>query len=262
MENITVILPLHIFNEKVGELLKKSLGSVPSNIPILISSNPTIVNELEEFTKDMGNVKIISNENIPTDFCSLVNNAVGNISTDWFSILEYDDTYEDIWFDNVKLYLYSDKEASVYLPLVDLYDYNRKINNQPRNYCGYANEAPWASSFSNELGYIDNECLQVYFNFNLTGAVFNTEVFKKIGGLKTNIKMSFMYEFMLRLTNLKYKMFVIPKLGYTHYIEREDSLSSNYAKEISNEEGEYWVKVAKEECFYREQREVKPFVKE
>ena len=90
----------------------------------------------------------------------------------------------------------------MFLPLEELIDYNKN------NFIGYGNEAPWASSFSNDIGYIDNDCLQQYFDFYLTGGVFNTEDWINQGGLKPSIKISFWYEFLLRITNNNKKVFV------------------------------------------------------
>ena len=262
-KNITVIIPLHIYNDKVSELLNKAISSIPSDIENIFIITTKEINENGiYFEKESNRIKIIANETENYDFCSMVNYGVKNVDTDWFSILEYDDYYQNDWFNDANKYLYSEKDAMVYLPLVDLYDFNRFYNNIPRAYCGYANEAPWAQSFSNDLGYIDNESLQVYSNYHLTGAIFHTDTFKKIGMLKPKIKMTFWYEFLLRLTNKKYKVYVIPRVGYLHFIEREGSLSMNYTKEITEkEEIDYWLEAAKSESYYSEERDIKPFEK-
>lgn len=260
IENLTVIIPLHIFNEEVSELLQRAVNSVNDGVKIILSVKYGLQDIVQELFEKNSNVLVIeANEESFSDFCTLTNLAVENVTTDWFSILEYDDYYTSYWFEDSMKYLYSDKDAKIYLPLVDLYDYNRFKNHEGRSYLGYANEASWASSFSNDLGYIDNECLGTYFNFNLTGGIFHTETFKQVGCLKPNIQMSFWYEFMLRFTSLGHKIYVIPKVGYNHFMNREGSLSVNYANSLTNEEAEYWLDVAKKECHYTECRNVKPF---
>lgn len=263
MSDITVIIPLHIFDDdNVKPLLQRSIESVDKNVNIIVSTISSIKEPISEFVSTYLNVSVVKNDSDnKSDFCSLVNYAVSNhIKTDWFSILEYDDFYMPYWFNVAKKYIYSNKDAKIYLSLVDLYDFERYENKQPRSYCGYANEAAWASSFSDDLGYIDNECLQNYFNFNMTGGVFHTDTFKEIGMLKPNIFMAFWYEFLLRATIKKHKIYVIPKIGYNHFIDRKDSLSKQIASTIqTQEEGDYWLKVAKQECYYTEHRAVEPY---
>ena len=263
MNDMTIIIPLHKFDTDIEWLLMKALMSIKSHTKTIISCHKDIYDTLVKNYSKRDNMTIISCND--SDFCSLVNNAVSHIDTDWFSVLEYDDTYNtDIWFKNMEMYLYSNKDAKVYLPLVDLFDYEKMNNtdNPSSYYCGYANEAAWASSFSNELGFIDNDCLQTFFNFNMTGTAIHTDTFKKVGMLKPNVFMTFWYEFMLRLTKQGHKMYVIPFVGYNHYVNRKGSLSVTCNEKLeSADEGEYWIKVAKEECTHIKMRPIKPYEK-
>ena len=134
------------------------------------------------------------------------------------------------------------------MPLEELIDYDKNT------FIGYGNEAPWATSFSNEVGHIDNDCLQQYFDFYMTGSVFNTEDWNNFGGLKPSIKISFWYEFLLRYTNKGKKVFVIPKLGYKHYVNRPDSIYDVYSKTIDEKESAWWFELAKQESLYKEDR--------
>lgn len=257
MQDLSIIIPVHEFNNEVKELLDSAIQSCENN-QIYISTTNAIANDLKNIYSKNKNI-FYSIENNNTDFCSLINKAVQDVKTKYFSILEYDDVYTSIFFKYAEKYIHSDVGAEVYLTFVDLYDFNKMKDDIKKSYRGYANEAPWALSFSNELGYIDKECLETYFNFNLTGGIFNTETFIKIGMLKPNIKMSFWYEFMLRLTNKDYKIYVIPKVGYIHFLKRENSLSEYYSQNISQEEGDYWFNIAKTEYFYTEHRNIMPF---
>ena len=253
MSDILVIIPLHKFDDDVKPLLNDAVNSVPADIDIVVSASNAIVKDVTEALKDRKNVKVSGTD--ATDFPTLVNSAV-NDNYKWFSILEYDDEYTPIWFNNVKTYIEFKPETSVFLPLEDLVDFNTK------EYAGIGNEAPWASSFSNEIGVIDLDCLQNFFEFYLTGSVFNTADWKELGGLKTNIPVYFWYEVLLRLTNKGKGVFVIPKVGYAHYLGRKDSLLENYRATISDEEARYWMNVAKKEYFFIKQREVAPYSKE
>lgn len=159
--------------------------------------------------------------------------------------MEYDDEYTPIWFQNVRKYIEFKPSTSIFLPLEDLVDFNKK------EYVGFGNEAPWASSFSNDLGYIDLDCLQNFFEFYLTGSVFNTSDWKEVGGLKPNVDLYFWYELLLRWTNKGKTVFVIPKVGYVHYLGRKDSMLETYRKTISEEEAKRLLNVAKKEYFFK-----------
>lgn len=254
MKNITVIIPLHIFTEGNKPLLKRAIDSVPKEYNIIISTQSNdIEKDLIDYIKEtkIENCTVTSpsvGETWDSSFCSLVNGGVSVCDTEWFSILEFDDEYTDIWFKNVEKYIEFNPEASVFLPLEELIDFNKG------NFIGYGNEAPWASSFSNEIGYIDNDCLQQYFDFYLTGSVFNREDWKNHGGLKPSIKVSFWYEFLLRFTNKGKNVFVIPKLGYKHYVNRTDSLYDIYRNTIDEKESSWWFELAKQESFHKEDR--------
>ncbi len=245
MKDITVIIPVHEHNDFVKSLLNRAIVSVPSEYKIVISTSLEV--DFSYLTEEYSNVNILTNS-AKNDFCSLVNYAVNEIDTKWFSILEFDDEYTNIWFNNVEKYIEYNPEVSVFIPLEELIDFNQN------KFIGYGNEAPWASSFSNEIGYIDNDCLQQYFDFYLTGAIFNTEDWKTYGGLKPSIKISFWYEFLLRITNKGKKVFVIPKLGYKHYVDRENSLYDIYRKTIDEKESTWYFELAKQECFYIQDR--------
>jgi hypothetical protein len=242
MKDISIIIPIHVFDESVTELLPSAIKSVPAGMKILIICKKEIENELNEFLKENKFNAEVHTSKGDSDFCSMINDAVDIIDEKWFSVLEYDDTYTDIWFDNVEKYVESNEDVSIFLPLTNVFDY--KLN----KFINFSNDAAWASSFSNEIGYIDNDCLQNFFNFNLTGAVINTDDFADNGGLKPTIKISFWYEFILRLTKKGKKIYTIPKVGYNHYLGRDNSLMDIYSKTTSNEEVEFWFKVAKEEC--------------
>lgn len=256
MEELVIIIPIHKYNDNVKTLLTRAINSVPKGLEVRLSCAHGIGEQLTEF-KNIEDVQLTVYENpnveSPTDFASLVNQAVGN--SKWFSILEFDDEYTDIWLDNVKRYIQFNPDVSVFLTLTDLIDF------ETGKYVGFNNEAPWASSFSDEIGFIDHECIQSYFDFNLTGSVFNTDDWMEVGGLKPSMKLSFWYELMLRWTNKGKRIFVIPKLGYKHYVNRPDSLFGLYKDTMDSTESEWWYDLAKQECFYSTDRN-KTYVKE
>lgn len=254
MKDLIVIIPLHEFNESVEALLTKAINSVPKDMEIRVSCKNGLSEKIKKTYKKNKNIVIYESESAdaPSDFCSLVNQAVGD--SKWFSILEYDDEYTPIWFDNFKKYVDFYSDISVFLPLEDL------IDASDNKFAGVGNEAPWASSFSNEIGYIDLDCLQNFFDFYLTGSIFNTQDWEEIGGLKPSIKLTFWYEFLLRATHNGKKIYVIPKIGYSHKLGREGSLIEGYKKTIDDKESNFWVNVARKDYFYKNQREESKYI--
>lgn len=247
MKDIAIIIPVHDYSEEIEKLLKRAINSVPNNMEVRISCHKDNEKDLE-WVKNRENTTIYISDN-KKDFATLINQAVGN--TTWFSILEFDDEYTPIWFNNVDKYIDFYPENSVFMPLTEIYNYENNT------FECYGNEAPWASSFSDEIGYIDYKSLQDYFDFYLTGSVFNTNDWISSGGLKSSIKLSFWYEFLLRLTNLGKKVFVIPKVGYKHYLGRKNSIFDIYKQSVNQEESSWWFDLARQECFFKNDREKK-----
>ena len=251
MKRITTIIPLNKYDEEVKASLDnavKSFTETSKNNPAaLMFVGPADV--LEKVKADF-TIEADYVENEDSWFSTQINKAAKKVKTDFFSILEYDDEYTPIWFDNVNRYIENGDEISVYLPLTEVFDFEHKEQGP----IGYVNEAVWASTFSEKLGYFDNECLQDYLIFNTTGGVFKTKDFIEVGGLKESIKLSFWYEFLLRTINKEKNIFVIPKVGYFHTVNRADSLASSYAASMSERESEFWVELARKEYLYKTDR--------
>lgn len=256
MKDITIILPIHEYNEDVVEQIKKSLSHVMTNrqtykdgeLFVKVIGPSEVINKLSDVVasslEHKGYDLTINDMNV--DFCSQINEAVKTVTTDFFSILEFDDFYTDKWFKMAKDYFYTNENVSVFLPINILTDGNTVFQ--------YANEIAWSSSFSKEIGYLDYDCLQDYSSFNITGGIFNTKDFIGVGGLKPSIKVYFGYEFLLRLTKKELKVYVVPKEGYLHTILRSGSLTDHYAKTMNEEDLKKWLDLAKIECNYKEDR--------
>ena len=245
MKDLVIIIPMHEFGKENIELLNKAVESVPEELKIVLSVKKGVDGRT---LKGISNRLTVLAESDGDSFVELVNTAVDNIEEKWFSILEFDDSYTPIWFDNAKKYMEFMPSTSVFMFLEDITDFNNG------KYIGFGNEAAWASSFSNEIGYIDNDCLQNYFDFYLTGSIFNTADWREVGGLKPSIKITFWYEWLLRLTNKNKTVFVIPKVGYNHHLARKGSLVEFYKENIGSEETQWWFDLAKRESLFREDR--------
>lgn len=245
MKDLVVIVPMHEFGKENIELLNKAVESVPEGLKVILSVKKGVDGRT---LKGISNRLTVLAESDGDSFVELVNTAVDNIEEKWFSILEFDDTYTPIWLDNAKKYVEFMPETSVFMFLEDITDFNNG------KYISFGNEAAWASSFSNEIGYIDNDCLQNYFDFYLTGSIFNTADWKEVGGLKPSMKITFWYEWLLRATNKGKKVFVIPKVGYNHSLARKGSLVEYYKENVGKDETEFWFDLAKREMFFKEDR--------
>lgn len=250
--DLMILIPVHEFGEEVKGMLTKAIASVNNAFPIVISTIPSLVNDITAYTHSSefkwGKVEVVSNvkDDSCGSFAELVNAGV-NEKYKWFNILEFDDTYNDMFMEFFK-YESAMHDVSVFMTLEEL------IDHRSGKFVGYGNEAPWASSFSEEIGFIDNDSLQQFFDFYLTGSYFKTDDWLAIGGLKPSMKLTFWYEFLLRLTKKKKKAFVIPKIGYYHIVNRPNSLMEQYRTTIDADESKWWYELAQKECSYSKDR--------
>lgn len=254
MAKITVLVPVHKLE---GEYLTRCIESIknqkvkPYEV-LFITSNDKDVNKfLTEY--DYGDLKeitkVIENETGEYDFQSQINFGVEKSSGDYFTFVEYDDELSPIWIKNGIQYSESYPEVGVFLPIVYETDENGR-------FISFTNESVWAKDFTEQPGYLDNNTLQRVQNFNFDGMVVNKELFLEHGGLKKNIKLTFTYEFLLRMSYLSIPIMVIPKLGYKHTNNREGSLFVEYKNTIDVLESKFWVNKAKKEYFFTEDREI------
>ena len=255
MNDITIVIPIHKYDENIKGMLSNALESVKKNqetytfgklIPKIVAPG----NVLEQVGEDFGEKYYfhLCRNTQETDFCSQINFAANKITTDYFSILEIDDVYSDNWFKMAHDYFYTNESVSLFLPITVITDKDQKQFQ-------YVNEIAWTGSFSNDIGYLDFDCLQDYYSFNITGGIFNTNDFKAVGGFKPSIKVAFNYELLLRMTKKELKVFVVPKEGYLHTIGREDSLTKEYNETLSDNEIKKWFDLAKTEYMFTEDRQ-------
>lgn len=253
-KELAVIIPMNEFGDENIGLAEKAIKSVPDGIRVYLSvKKGTKETSLKGIAESV--TKVSKSEG--TSFQELVNAGVEAVKNDgfkWFSILEFDDEYTDIWLSNAKRYIDFMPETSVFMTLEDIVDFN------DGRFIGFGNAEAYASSFSNEIGYIDNDCLQNYFDFYLTGSIFNVADWFEVGGLKPLMKLTFWYEWLLRLTSKGRKVFVMPKSCYIHRLGRKGSLVDVYKKTLSDEEVQWWFDMAKREYFYKEEREPEKYV--
>jgi len=254
--NISVILPVHALDETTKQLFGNAVLSVmeqsvrPDELIIVVPKGSEVFTYVK--AHDYGDFKdsvVIAENDGETDFASQINFGVNVCKSEWFSILEYDDEYANIWFKNAVEYRAAHTNVDIFMPIVVDVDNNS-------TFIGFTNEAVWANSFSDELGILDLNALLSYQNFNTDGMVIRKSVYDEFGGFKPTIKLTFIYEFLLRMTFKDVKVMVIPRFGYKHVNQRSGSLFSGYKETLDPSEARWWLAQAKKEYYFAKDRKI------
>lgn len=252
----TILLPIHKLDEDEVTMLSNALTSIEDfyndiNLTIICPTN--VKEKLTDY--DFGQklqVKLLENTG-NTEFTSQINLGINDCDTEWFTILEIDDEFKPIWLKSMNEYIKEYTDVDVFLPVV------RDINNEGK-FISFTNESAWAYGFTDKQGYVDNEVLLEYQNFQTSGGLYRTSVIKENGKLKDNIKLTFTYEFLLRLTYNKVNVMIVPRIGYEHVNLREDSLFWQYKNDenlkLTENEVKFWLDTAKKEYFFKNKRDI------
>lgn len=257
--SLSVILPIKSSKARnFGEYFEKAIASINSQTvgieELLIVHTPeeSLVEFLESYDFGSLNVTKVLWDKEP-NYCEQVNHGISKAKGTWVSLFEFDDEYSSIWFKNVKKYIDAYPQTQVFLPVVVETD-------EKGTFAGFTNEATFAANFSQEMGVLTNETLQDYQNFQTAGCVIKKSVIEDFGGLKSSVKLTFIYEFLLRLTYNSVSIMTIPKLGYKHTNMREGSIFWNYKfgeDKMLEDEIKFWIQTAKKEFFFVDDRNIK-----
>lgn len=257
--SLSVILPLKSSKVKdFSEYFSKAIQSITSQtvdieeLIIVHTSEESLVTFLNEFDFGKLNVKKYLWSKSP-NYCDQVNLGIKKAKGTWVSLFEFDDEYASIWFKNVKKYIDAYPNVQMFLPVV--------VETDEKNaFAGFTNEATFAANFTQEMGYLTNETLQDYQNFQTAGSIIKKQVIDDFGGMKSSIKLTFIYEFLLRLTYNSVSIMSIPRLGYKHMNLREGSIFWNYKygeDKMVEDEVKFWIQTAKKEYFFTDDRVIK-----
>jgi len=260
--NVSVIIPIHEYNDQISNLLEKAIESIIKQenlveLPEVIIVYPTSLgNNITSFKdsiqlKHQDKIKLILIENSgKTNYQSQVNLAVDAVTNDYFSVLEFDDEYGSTYFRNVEKYTQTYPEIDVFLTMmIEVNEKNEGIK--------LTNETVWAQQFVGEngdMGYLNANSLKQYTDFKLSGAIIKKSDFINLGKYKSNIDLAFMYEYLLRALNNASKIFTIPKIGYKHLATREGSMFNNYLKNMPINERKFWFETAAKESNFSNDR--------
>lgn len=259
MKDISVILPVESSKHKnFAELFTNSIMSItkqsvqPKELVLVHTNEESLVSYLNDFDFSGLTVNMVENKG-ESDFASQMNLGVEKSTSEWVSFLEFDDEYSSIWFKNVQTYIQAHPSVSAFLSLVVDVD-------EKGTFAGFTNEATFAASMNSEIGYLTNEVLLDYQNFQSAGMVIKRDTYKELGGFKPSIRLTFVYEFLLRLTYNSVKIMTIPRIGYKHLNMREGSIFWNYKNgenKVTDDEVRFWLDSAKKEHFFVDDRNIK-----
>jgi len=257
--DVSVILPISSSKSKDFEqyfskaILSLKNQSVDINELVIVHSNEeSLRNYLDNFDFSGMTVNVVKNEG-DFSYSNQIKLGVENSKSEWVSFYEFDDEYSSIWFKNVYEYMESYPEVDGFLPLVVDVD-------DKGSFAGFTNEATFAASMTQEIGYLTNEMLLAYQNFQSSGMIVRKSVIEEFGSFKPSFKLTFVYEFLLRLTYNSVKIMTIPKIGYKHTNMREGSIFWNYKNntaKMSDDEVKFWIESAKKEYFFIDDRGIK-----
>lgn len=268
--NISIILPIHEYNDELSPLVTNAVESVlrqelplvivdeqevPDELPKIVIVYPTeldasIVGFRDSILRKHSvsgvthqNFVLIKNDDT-TDYQAQVNLGVKSVTTDYFSVLEFDDEYSTTYIKRATEYVEAYPDIDFFLTMmIEVNEKNEGIK--------LTNETVWAQQFvgeNGEMGYLNAKSLAQYTDFKVSGAVLNKAEFENIGGYKSNIKLTFMYEFLLRALNNTCQIYSIPKIGYKHLATREGSLFDVYLKTMPVDERKFWFETATKEA--------------
>jgi hypothetical protein len=260
MDNITLIVPVHEFNDEVKKYLTDALNSIgtqekidylPKVLVVLPSKIKSDVEAVVTGLENKLNLEILVND-IKTDFQSQVNFASDNVDTDYFALLEFDDVLGTTYFSVAEKYIKAYPDVDLFLPfLVETTVQNQSVK--------LTNEHVWARNYVGEngvLGFLNTRVLEQVTDFKFSGGIFKKTEFDSYGKLKSNIKLTFTLEFLYRILNNGGKIYSIPKIVYKHVINREGSLFDMYGKTMSMPERKFWFDTAKKESNFLTDREI------
>ena len=105
MKNITVILPVHFWNEEYEIMFQNAVSSVEqfyNDVKLSIVTTKKVADNIKNVS-DKLEYTIIHNGG-ETDFCSQINLGIEKCDTEWFTILEIDDEFRPIWLKSMMSY--------------------------------------------------------------------------------------------------------------------------------------------------------------
>ena len=158
--NITVIIPIHKYDDSLSTYFNNAIESIVKNqgvseLPQVILVYPPEIEEqivgfrdsqVRKFGDKFPESKyvLIKNDG-KTDYQSQVNLAVESVTTDYFTVLEFDDEFSTTYFKNVEKHINTYTDIDIFLTM--LIEVNEKNEGMK-----LTNETVWAQQFVGENG--------------------------------------------------------------------------------------------------------------
>ena len=169
MKNITIVLPIHKMDDYYKIMFDNAVSSLDNfyNDVILMIVHPKKLKLDLEINPNLEVIYVTHNKDY--GFCSQVNEGISKCQTEWFSILEIDDEYRKPWLSSMNQYMDTYKDVDVFLPIV-------KDINLEGTFLSFTNESVWAYGFCENQGFLDNEVLLDFQNYQISGGLYRTNV--------------------------------------------------------------------------------------
>ena len=248
--DLTVIIPIHKFeNDLDKQLFSQAVDSVFNQKNNFLPKEVLVITTTEtkkEIDTDK-EIKFVINDETSDNIQSQINKAVEQIETSFFMVLDFDDELTPFYLENLSDHMEEMPTVDMFLPIIADTTLDKKIHR-------YINEVNWAKDLTNDKhGYLTMETLMNYNLVSISGGVIRKEKFEEAGGLKASIKLSFIYEFLMRFTNIDGITYTIPKIGYLRKFGRENSYLNQQTK-MDNDEVTFWWNLAKKEYVWPHDR--------
>jgi len=252
--DLTVIVPINKLETELDKQLFPQaidyISNQKNNVTvkeILIVTNSETKKEIEQLIKVDKNTRFVINDEGCDNVQNQINKGVSESKTEFFMVLDSDDELTNFYFENVSDHMEEMKNVDMLLCLIADVTLDKKIHR-------YINEISWAKDVTNDKhGYLTMETLMSYNLISINGAVIRKSKFEEAGGLKESIKLSFVYEFLMRFTNIDGIAYTIPKIGYLRKMGRDNCYLATQTQ-MESDEVNFWWSLAKKEYVWPHDR--------
>ena len=256
--DLTVIIPINklendldrnLFSESIKSIFNQNGNFSPKEVIIITNTETSKEIDLKEYKS----ARFVINDESSNNIQSQINKAVKEVKTNFFMILDSDDELTNFYMSNIAMHMEEMQNIDMFLPLIADVTLDKRIHR-------YINEINWAKDVTNDKhGYLTMETLMNYNLVSINGAVIRKEKFEEAGGLKESIKLTFVYEFLMRFTNIDGITYTIPKIGYLRKMGRDNCYLASQAN-MDEDEVNFWWSLAKKEYVWPHDRN-KAYVK-
>ena len=250
--DLTVIIPINklendldkqLFTDAIKSVFNQNNAIAPKEVIVITNKETSKSIDLKEYKS----ARFVINDESSDNVQSQINKAVKEVKTSFFMVLDSDDELTNFYMTNLSMHMQEMSNVDMFLPLIADVTLDKRIHR-------YINEINWAKDMTNDRhGYLTMETLMNYNLVSINGAAIRKEKFEEAGGLKESMKLSFVYEFLMRFTNIDGIAYTVPKIGYLRKMGRENS----YLAQQGNMEGDevtFWWNLAKKEYVWPHDR--------